>query len=109
MLTSIKNAFSELEHVVWPTETESKKYMLYTVGIIIILSLFLAIIGYFLSGSLSGVRGQFSEYHTPITSPSVSGEDLATEADLQNLIKEVQPTVTSEEAPIVPTTASGAQ
>lgn len=44
MSNFIKNALSELEHVVWPTEAESKKYMIYTVGVIIIIASLLSVV-----------------------------------------------------------------
>jgi preprotein translocase SecE subunit len=63
MLSFIKNSLAELEHVVWPTSTESKKYMIYTVSVIIVMATLLAILGYGIRGSLAGVRSQFD--HTP--------------------------------------------
>ena len=85
MSNFIKNALSELEHVVWPTEAESKKYMIYTVWVIIVMASLLSLIWYMLRGSLVTVRDQFSEYHTTPVVSTVSGEELATEADLENL------------------------
>ncbi len=85
MSNFIKNALSELEHVVWPTEAESKKYMIYTVGVIIIIASLLSVVWYALRGSLVAVRDQFSEYHTAPVTSTVSGEELATEADLEKL------------------------
>ena len=52
MFSFIKNAISELEHVVWPTDAESKKYMTYTIGVIVIVAALLAVIGYALGGTL---------------------------------------------------------
>ncbi len=83
MIKFIKHAFSELEHVVWPTPEESKKYMIYTVGVIIIMATLLAILGYGLRRGLVAVRGQFD--HAPLSESTVSGEDLATKADLEKL------------------------
>lgn len=83
MIKFIKHAFSELEHVVWPTPEESKKYMIYTVGVIIVMATLLAILGYGIRAGLVSVRGQFD--HVPLTDSAVSGEDLATEADLKKL------------------------
>ncbi len=83
MIKFIKHAFSELEHVVWPTAEESKKYMIYTVGVIIIMATLLAILGYTIRTGLVSVRGQFD--HAPLIDTTVSGEDLATEADLEKL------------------------
>ena len=83
MIKFIKHAFSELEHVVWPTPEESKKYMIYTVGVIIIMASLLAVLGYGIRGGLIAVRGQFD--HVPLSDMTASGEDLATEADLEKL------------------------
>ncbi len=83
MIKFIKHAFSELEHVVWPTAEESKKYMMYTVGVIIIMATLLAILGYGIRGGLVAVRGQFD--HVPLSTQTVSWEDLATQADLEKL------------------------
>ena len=81
MSNFIKDSTEELDHVVWPTNAESKKYMLYTVGTIVVLAFFLAILGYALRSGLQGVRNQFD--HTPLV--TTSGSDLATKADLQAL------------------------
>ena len=86
MSTFIKDALAELEHVVWPTETESKKYMTYTVGVIIVMATLLSVIGYIIRGGLVGVRDQFD--HTAVISETVSGEDLATKEDLEKLQEE---------------------
>lgn len=81
MSNFIKDSAEELDHVVWPTNAESKKYMVYTVGTIIVLAIFLAIIGYVLQSGLKWVRDQFD--HAPIVVSS--GSDLATQADLEAL------------------------
>ncbi len=84
MSNFIKESVEELEHVVWPTQAESKKYMYYTVGVIITIAAMLAVLGYVIQQGLRWARAQFP--HTPITTAvSVSGEDLATESDLQAL------------------------
>lgn len=46
MSNFIKEASDELEHVVWPTPVENKKYMIYTIGVIVVLGIFLAVLGY---------------------------------------------------------------
>ena len=83
MFDFIKNAFAELTHVVWPTRKESIKYMTYTVGTIIIVGIFLAILGYAIRELMTLTRNQFP--HTPLTNTTVSGEDFATKADLEKL------------------------
>lgn len=46
MFTFIKDAFRELNHVVWPTPKETRKYMNYTISVIIAMGIFLAILGW---------------------------------------------------------------
>ena len=46
MSNFITEANTELEHVVWPTPAENKKYMIYTIGVIVVLGIFLAVLGY---------------------------------------------------------------
>ncbi len=83
MFSFIKDAFSELEHVVWPTDTESKKYMTYTIGVIIVMASLLAVLWYALGGTLKWVRAQFD--HTQIATTAGSWEELATKADLAKI------------------------
>ena len=87
MFTFIKEALLELEHVVWPTPNETKKYMNYTVGVIVVLGTFLAFLGYGMRESLSFARAQFP--HTEETK-TVSGEDFATRAELEELTKQIE-------------------
>ena len=74
MFDFIKNAFAEITHVVWPTRKESIKYMTYTIGTIIIVGIFLAILGYAIREVMTLTRNQFP--HAPVTNMTVSGEDL---------------------------------
>lgn len=46
MINFIKNSLRELEHVVWPTPKETRTYMIYTVSIIVVMTIFLMILGY---------------------------------------------------------------
>jgi preprotein translocase SecE subunit len=50
MKSFIQKSLEELEHVVWPTNAESKKYLFYTIGTIVIMATLLAIVGQLLSG-----------------------------------------------------------
>ena len=81
MSNFIKESTEELEHVVWPTPAESKKYMLYTVGVIIVMASMLAVLGYALRSGMQWVRAAFP--HTEAVTTTVSGEDLATQEDLK--------------------------
>lgn len=87
-MSFIKKSLEELDHVVWPTNTESKKYMLYTVGTIIVMASFLAVIGYVIQIGLKSIRNSFP--HDPVVSTTVSGEEGITEADIENLRKEAE-------------------
>jgi preprotein translocase SecE subunit len=105
MFDFIKNALAELEHVVWPTESESKKYMIYTVGVIVVMAALLAVLGYALRGSLVSVRGQFD--HVPLTTTTGSGDELATQEDLEKLQAEFAKKNLLSGAVIDVSTASG--
>ena len=86
MMKFIRESLAELEHVVWPTPTETRKYMNYTVGVIIVMSAFLALLSYSLRGSLGFVRDQFP--HDPTTQVTASSE-AATEADVDKLLEKI--------------------
>lgn len=80
----IKESLEELDHVVWPTQAESKKYMYYTVGVIVSMAILLAVLGYALQQWLKWARAQFP--HNPIvTETTGTGDDLATKADLEKI------------------------
>lgn len=101
MFKFIQEALTELEHVVWPTPNETKKYMTYTVGVIIILATLLAMLGYGIRYTLSGVRSSGIFPHEAIQT-TVSGEDIATQEDLNNLLDSIEKNKSSSG-----TTASG--
>ena len=44
MFKFFSEAKQELEHVVWPTTLETKKYMYYTVGVIVIMAILLQLL-----------------------------------------------------------------
>ncbi len=46
MFKFISNAFKELSHVVWPTPKETRTYMYYNLVIIVVMTIFLALVGY---------------------------------------------------------------
>jgi preprotein translocase SecE subunit len=83
MSNFITDAQSELEHVVWPTPTESKKYMTYTIGVIVVIGIFLSILGYLINEGLLKARAQFP--HDTMTA-SVSGEDTINQEDLDKML-----------------------
>lgn len=87
MFTFIKEALTELEHVVWPTPNETKKYMMYTISVIIVVGIFLSILWSGFRFSLKEIRNQFPHEDIQTT---VSGEDVATQEDLDNLLEAVE-------------------
>ncbi len=110
MIQFIKDALTELEHIVWPTPNESKNYMLYTVGTIVVLGIFLAVAGYLLRTGLVFTRAQFP--HTPLSNQTVSGEATGAQDDVQNILDKIgidnQSTeVTLSTGSLAPDTATG--
>lgn len=59
-------AFKELSHVVWPTKKETRTYMYYTLTVIIVMTIFLAIVGY---GFSTGLR-QAKKAINPVQNPA---------------------------------------
>jgi preprotein translocase SecE subunit len=88
MSNFLKESLEELDHVVWPTNVESRKYMAYTIGTIVVVATLLAIAGYLLSGGMSGLRAQFP--HAPLVTDTATGSDMVTEADLAKLQEAVE-------------------
>lgn len=104
MIQFIKDAFTELEHIVWPTPTESKNYMIYTVGTIVVLGVFLAVMAFAIRSGLVFTRNQFP--HDMDTTQTVSGEsDIDTTLD-KVLIKNKSKEQTISTGAIVPDTVS---
>ncbi len=86
MSNFIKDAQGELEHVVWPTNNETKRYMAYTVGTIIIMATILAVIGFGFQQSLRSVRALFP--HDAI--PNIVSGEATTSDDANQLIESLQ-------------------
>lgn len=84
----LKHSREELEHVVWPTNKETKTYMNYTVGVIVVMSFLLALVGYAFQSGLQSVRGLFP--HTPPVETTASGEAGVTRQEADDLIKALQ-------------------
>lgn len=87
MSNFIKEASAELEHVVWPTPVENKKYMIYTIGVIVVIGIFLAVLGFTITNWLVFTRAQFP--HDTIV-PTVSGEDTVNQEDLNKILKDIK-------------------
>jgi preprotein translocase SecE subunit len=101
----ITEAKNELEHVVWPTPAENKKYMIYTVGVIVVVAIFLAILGYSVTNGLKFAREQFP--HTTLATSTVSGEDTMNQADLDKLLKTIQINTGATASGVTTTSGSG--
>lgn len=84
MFKFFSDAKQELEHVVWPTPNETKKYMYYTVGVIVIMAFLLAVAGYVMQTSLSSMRTALDMGKEVTT--TTSGEENVTQEDLSNII-----------------------
>ena len=80
MANFFTEAFQELEHIVWPTDKETRRYLTITVVIIVFMTTLLAILGYIFSNSLTSIRAQFP--HTTTTTADTS----ATQEDLNNFL-----------------------
>lgn len=87
-MSFFKKSLEELDHVVWPTNAESKKYMLYTVGTIIVMATLLTVIGYAIQMGLKSIRDVFP--HESVITSTVSWEDAVSEADIENLRMEAE-------------------
>ena len=105
MFKFFSEAKQELEHVVWPTQKETQKYMSYTVGVIVVMAIILVVLGYVMREGLSIVRDQFP--HTTLAT-SVSGESEVKKRDLNSIINSFSGR-TNKHTPIVSaeTTGSG--
>ncbi len=127
MFTFIRDSFGELEHVVWPTPKETRKYMNYTVAVIVIMTIILSVVGYFFRESLLFARHTINPNSTVI---QATGEDTpATQQDMDELLRqfgvtgatqqavsgnilsgasvEVTPVTSDELTPAIPETLSG--
>ncbi|PID84139.1 preprotein translocase subunit SecE [Candidatus Gracilibacteria bacterium] len=83
MFTFFKEAIRELEHVVWPTPKETRKYMNYNIGVIIVVTLILSILGIIITTGLSELRN--ITYQGPKNTIINDANTDATRGDLENL------------------------
>jgi preprotein translocase SecE subunit len=109
MFKFIRDALSEFEHVVWPTPTETRKYMYYNVATIVTLTIFLMTLGYVIQESLTAARKSI-----PHDSVVVSSEDTVTHADLDAITtalekKKAQSGATNTGATVIVSTGAKAQ
>lgn len=85
MIEFIRDSFRELEHVVWPSKSDSRKYMYYTVGIIVFMTLYLSLLGYMFRSTFKEARHQINP-NAGITTTTDSTP--ATQKDLEDLYKQ---------------------
>ena len=56
MIQDIKNAFAELEHVVWPTKRETQSYFKIVVTFIVVTTFVLFVVGYVFGELIFGAK-----------------------------------------------------
>ena len=72
MANFIKESISELEHVVWPTHLETKKFFTVVVGIIVAMTLFTYLLTLLFSNGLFAIRNAI---HAPVNA-DISGSPV---------------------------------
>lgn len=110
MFSFIKNAFHELEHVVWPTKKEITTYMKHVVFVIIFLAIYLTVMWEIFTTSIDMWRKKVQELY-PNTSQVNTQSQNATQADLENILNNIQintgsTSKTGATTPIVPNATS---
>lgn len=79
-LTFIAESFQEMKHVVWPTPRESKRYLTFTVSIIIAMTLYLSLLGFTFRESFAAIRSTLNPH-----SNRTNTHDFATHQDLEKV------------------------
>lgn len=92
MFKFLRDAQWELEHVVWPTPNETKKYMMYNVVVIIVTTVFLVVLGYFIQSGLVAVRAQF-----PHEAIAVDTSGTVTQSELDDITDAIEKKKAAEE------------
>lgn len=82
MFKFFRDAQSELEHVVWPTPNETKKYMMYNIIVIVTVTTLLMVLGYLIQSGLVAIRGQF-DHDAPVLDTTTS--DTVTQSELDDI------------------------
>jgi len=77
MINFFKESIKEFEHVVWPTQKETKQYFLIVTGVIVWLTIFLFIVSSLLSAGLFFAKDNIN----PATPPQ-STQQTAPNTDL---------------------------
>lgn len=95
MANFIKESISELEHVVWPTHLETKKFFTVVVGIIVTMTLFTYLLTLLFSNGLFAIRNAL---HAPVNA-DISGSPITVNGVDANGAPITVQTSGSEEAP----------
>jgi len=106
MANFFKDSMAELEHVVWPTHLETKKFFQIVVSIIAAMTVFTYLLTLIFSNAFLELRNRI---HAPSSTADISGSPVldpnavkvdATTTDGTPV--NITPTVTPEVAPVVP-------
>ena len=77
MINFLKESIKEFEHVVWPTQKETKQYFLIVTGVIVWLTIFLFIVSSLLSKGLFFAKDSINPATLPqSTQQTVPNTDL---------------------------------
>lgn len=69
-MSFIKDSMKEFDHIVWPTASETKKYFVTVVSMIVVLTILLFLVGTALSSALFSLKSQLgSTAPTTTTAP----------------------------------------
>lgn len=82
MFKFLRDAQSEIEHVVWPTRNETHKYMVYNIIVIVFVTVLLMVLGYLIQAGLVAIRDQFDHDISPIDTMSA---DTITQSELDDI------------------------
>lgn len=109
MSNFIQKAFGELEHVVWPTKKETRKYMSYTMSIIVIMTIVLSVLGYTFRFILDQTKYAVNPESRNAAANLQLQQEQAQEQSLQDTYSQFglevpQATPTTPEATATPTT-----
>jgi preprotein translocase SecE subunit len=86
MFKFFRDAQSELEHVVWPTPNETKKYMVYNIIVIVIVTLLLMVLGYMIRLGLTSFRTLVNDGQVTQTTTT----DAVTHDELDDITKALE-------------------
>ncbi|MCK9272008.1 preprotein translocase subunit SecE [Candidatus Gracilibacteria bacterium] len=78
MINFLKESIKEFEHVVWPTQKETKQYFMIVTGIIVGLTIFLFIVSSILSAGLFFAKDNIN----PATLPQTTQQNSNSTPDL---------------------------